>query len=127
MINGRIECWSLFLWAFVENGANVTVALTAVVGVIRWRALLKRGSLNGARHRFALPSNALPRLFFSPPEFGERKPRIESNGEVLLGLVFFASSRCHRKSVVGFMEWICEYLLWDAFIDCGGIRNPPIR
>ncbi|URD90517.1 hypothetical protein MUK42_33301 [Musa troglodytarum] len=102
------ELLNLCLWAFVQNCANVTVTLTAVVGVIRWRPLLRSGSLNGARHRFVPPSNALPR-------------------EVLLGLVFFASSRCRRKSVVGFMEWICEYLLWDAFIDCGGIRNPPIR
>lgn len=29
--------------------------------------------------------------------------------------------------MVGFMEWVHDWLLWDAFLECGGIMRPPIR
>jgi hypothetical protein len=29
--------------------------------------------------------------------------------------------------MVGYMEWPHDWLLWDAFLECGGIRRPPIR
>ncbi|KAJ8480155.1 hypothetical protein OPV22_023882 [Ensete ventricosum] len=52
---------------------------------------------------------------------------LDPRGEVLWGLGFLALSWCNKNSVVEYMEWICERLLWDAFIDGGGIRDSPIR
>jgi hypothetical protein len=29
--------------------------------------------------------------------------------------------------MLGFMEWVNDLLLWDAFLECGGIMMPPFR
>jgi hypothetical protein len=29
--------------------------------------------------------------------------------------------------MVGLMEWVHDWLLWDAFLECGGFMLPPIR
>lgn len=38
-----------------------------------------------------------------------------------------AGSRSVVGLMVGFMEWVHDWLLWDAFLECGGIMRPPIR